>query len=520
VSSARRLPASIYFACAVATAIPLFFAKQLPLSDLPEHSAVVAALARQSDPDSLASQTFVAQGALTTPYVLYHYVAAYLAGILGSAEHANLALLAIAAASMIPAQHALLRAVRGEPWLALLAGPLFWNGALQEGLINFVVSIPVAIFALAVSVRHAMQPRWATAWKLVALSVTLFYLHSSSLLLFVAGSLWFTLVWYRSVPTVPMYLRMPWLLPFALLMPVLVYCNLAASHDGGEHAGTVRFLQTRFQAEVLWSWMHDFWRAAWDDILAASAWAIAAALLCATAPPSGALRQMRVARRGLAFLGAVFYFTLPTQVNYAFILDVRMAPFVALCFLTFFAERRGAWLPWCGYGLVAVNILYAVLCARSMAAYQAGEASAASRLIDQAQKGKRLLTLAYAQDSAYLHHSPFGHFGSYYQARSDGISGVSYSEMPHWPLRYRAGLAPPRKAITLWGSYPCAFRNHTDGMYYDLILVRGSQNPFAHLPPGPTFRLREASGAWALYEKTSAAVTPGVDPGFCGGEEP
>jgi hypothetical protein len=99
---------------------------------------------------------------------------------------------------------------------------------------------------------------------------------------------------------------------------------------------------------------------------------------------------------------------------------------------------------------------------------------------------------------------PFAFFGSYYRARYGGIASFSFSELHHWPVRYRREWAPPH-AMT-WGN-PCLFRNARDGRFFDFVLTHGEVDPFRADPPGPKWEVVGASRAWRLYARAPGGDT-------------
>ncbi len=515
---ARRAWSAARLLAAGLTALPLLFARHLPFSDVPEHLAAITTLSTYFDPRFRSAEYFEVQGALRTTYLLYHLTAALLAHVVGGAANANTLLLVLAALAMIPSLTALLRAVRGDTRLALVAGPLFWNRALAEGLVNYVASIPLTLGMLALAVRHTRAPRRGRAALLFAGSVLLFYLHTSSFVLFIVGAtvaLVLSRRPYRARPAGPLARlaalarRAPWLAAATALAPVLALSNLTSAQAGGEHAGVVRFLPTRVLAHVLFGWMHDVWIARWDDRAARGMWAAVALLALAR----GARRTQGQARVAwaLAGLGALFYFALPNQVSYAFILELRMAPYVGLLGVLALAARRGRVATLAGVLLLGTNVVFGVLGARAMATFERDEARHFELVLQNLPRGKRLLTLVFHTASEQVIVTPFVHFGSYYRAQKGGVAGFSFSELPHWPVRYRKALAPPQKAVTFWDWNPCLYRNDKDGAYYDFVLVRGDVDPFAAGTPGPRFRVIGMAKDWVLYEKTAAPWLPGED---------
>src|SRR5262249_3261353 len=131
--------------------------------------------------------------------------------------------------------------------------------------------------------------------------------------------------------------------------------------------------------------------------------------------------------------------------------------------------------------------------AREVHAFERDEVGHFDDLLQKMPKGSRLLMLNLEPHSSRVNADVFNFFGSYYRARYGCISAFSFSEIPHWPLRYRREWKP---TIPLtWGA-PCAFRNERDGDFFEFVMVHGQTDPFAAAPPGPVWEVIGASRAW------------------------
>jgi hypothetical protein len=377
--------------CALLTIAPLFLTRHLPFCDLPEHVAVISTLRHWWDPAWRSQELYTFAGATKTQYLLYYGVGALLAVPFGNAETANLAMLCAAGLGFPYALRALLRALRGDERLAVFACPLFWNRALAEGLVNYVVSIPIAVWGIALAVEQAERPTRKRFAGLAVLGLSLFYLHLSGFIVFDGGAAIVTAFLPRrnllALPKLPK--RVAWMAPAAL---------------------------------------------------ASIAFALTSAL---THPAKSQARR-------------------PAS----------------------FASRRSSSWP------------------------------------SSCPRGGKLLTLVFAQRSAYTHIPPFVHFGAYYRIRYGGIA--SFSELPHWPVQYRPGEAPPAKKTVFWDWSPCLYRNTKDGPYYDFILSRGDLDPFANDPPGPRWRTIGGAGEWRLWSRDPGPWSPkppDADRGPCAPED-
>jgi hypothetical protein len=496
---------------ACANVVPLYLSRHLPFSDLPEHLAVIATMRHYWDPAWRSRELFVIQPPSKTQYLLYDAVAAALAVPFGSAERANLLLLSCVALALPFALRALARAVDADPRVALFGCPLFWSRAIAEGLVNFVASIPVAVFALALAVQQVRAPRPARGFGVAALGVGLFYLHLSSVVVLALGTIAFALLaWVDARPGPGLRRGAAWALPrvgwlAALTLPAAVFAVDAAflHPDPARRAygEQVYFLPTGHLLRALPAWVHDFWTSRGDDALAALMWVAFAVLVVLGRRDDARPPAFRRAGLALVLVAAALYFTLPSQIGHAFELDLRMAPFIAL-FAALLLRPRPGRATGAAFALAGVaGIALGAHGAIQMARYERDEGARVDEVLSRLPRGKRLLALMFDPSSRYVHVDPFLHTGGYYAARYGGLSSFSFAELPHWPIQYRPEAAPPAKAHVFWDQTPCAFRNSVDGDAYDFVLVRGSVDPFEREPPGPRWRVLAVARELTLYAR-------------------
>jgi hypothetical protein len=98
--------------------------------------------------------------------------------------------------------------------------------------------------------------------------------------------------------------------------------------------------------------------------------------------------------------------------------------------------------------------------------------------------------------------------GSYHRIRTGGVASFSFSELPHWPIHYAPGVAPPAHGPFWTLESACRYRNESDGAYYDYVLTRGNVAPFRDDPPGPRWRRIDQERDWTLYEKIAGEPNP------------
>jgi hypothetical protein len=482
---------------AVLGVVPLFMARHLPMSDLPEHLAAMATIRHYGDPAWRSQEYFTLAGVFDTQYWLYHATGAALSVPFGSVERANLFMLAIIGLAYPYALRSLLVAMGKDPRLAIFGVPLFWSRSLTVGLLNFVASAPVLLFALALAFRQAQKPTRGRGLAIALLCVVLLYLHLSTFVLFLGqATIIFLLVptdgtmrgVWRALPQLPR--RLAWMCP-GLLMALVVARH--GSVDDGGHA--LRFTPTLALVRELPAWMFDSFRSLTDDALGAALLLLAAPLALA-APWRDRTNRVSLLLFGSTLLG---YFAMPAGVGSSLaLLDVRMAVFVGLflpLLLRPLGGLRGA-LPLAG--AVLVSMAMSVNCASQIRGFETEEVGHFDDLLQQMPHGKRLLMLDFEPRSRRVHSAIFTYFGSYYRARYGGVASFSFSELPHWPVRYRKEKLPPLGQT--WGN-ACVFRNTLHGNAFDYVLAHGDKDPFVGSPGGPRWTMIGGNRAWKLYAR-------------------
>ena len=491
------------FACAVATALPLWLVPYLPFTDLPQHVAMIATLRHWGDP-LWSSPYELALG--QTQYLLYYLLGALLAFPFGTAERANLILLSATALALPFALRSLLRALRADDRLALFAAPLFWSEALLVGFFNYLAALPVMLYCLALVVREATASSRRGQIALAISSVLLFYLHLTAFT-FLGLAAAIALFWlpreatilerFRSLPS-----RGLWGVPAI----VLVITWLATSQV--VHPAAVGF---RRPSEPTWQSpieaihtfpdaLLDIWKGPQDE------WCLLALLLCgallAFPREQPAEEAAAIRLRGLvvlwSLLAVALFFVTPISIGWLWALNHRYAIIVALLAPALLRPPpglRGA-LPLVGVALVA---FFAAGTATAKCRAFNEEVGPFDEVMAKAAPGKRLLGLIYDRGSSVAKFAPFLHFHSYYRARHGGIAEFSFTELPQSPLRYKPGVVPAQRPLS-WEWQPEWFHNPTEGAFYDYVLVRGVRDPFQRAPPGgPQWTLLSASGLWRLY---------------------
>ena len=524
----------VFWVTAVATALPLFATRYLPLTDVPEHVAVITTLERLM-PGGSGAPYEVALG--HSQYLLYHAIGALIARLVGDAVLANKLLFAGVAVLWPLSARSLLRATGRDERLAIFATMVFWNRATIVGLEPYVASVPLALFALALVVRHTREASWARAFGIALLAIAAFYTHVSSYVLFAltAGSLVLAMVVNErhDIAAAKATLRrgasaLAALLPSAVA--ALAWWRAGSLSDVSAQPGGVDRMPIGDSLSAMPIWTFDVWQSHIDELCAA-AWWIAYAVVVVASWQKGEHDTTHERERGAWLVwvpfacAAAVYLTTPFRIGGAAMLNVRLAPVLTLFALLGLRLRRDRYgnaalaLAACAALVTAGNSVREV---RRVAREKIGDLDA---VLTAMRPGTRVAMLNFERSSRRTHFWPYIFAGSYHRARGGAVASYSFVELPHWPVHYARGSAPPDHG-PFWAFRPCAYRYREDGAFYDYVLVQGDIDVFDGRQGslGPPFVPVARAGLFVLYERAegppppppeSAAGAAQVDHGPC-----
>jgi len=511
-SRPQRIWSYVLWAVAIATALPLFATRYPPLTDLPEHVAVIATLARLL-PGGGGAPYEVAFG--HSQYLLFHLVGALLARVVSDAVLANKLLFAIVAVMWPISVRSLLRALGRDERLAIFAAMVFWNRATIVGLEPYIASVPLAVFALATMVRQVRETTWRRGVALGGLSISVFYTHISSYVLyaFTAGIL-----------VIAMFIREPKgsrmrraVLALAALAPSVVAAALwwhagSLTAPGGQPGGLDRMpIAESLSAMPIWTF--DIWQTHVDE-LCAGVWWVAYGLVIVASWRGRASEGPDEPEQGIEWLAwvpfacaALVYLTTPFRVGGAAMLNVRLAPMLtlfALLGLRLRKDRLGTIplaLAACAALVTAGNAAHEI---RAVAREKLGDLDV---VLSAMKPSTRVAMLNFDRSSRRTHFWPYVFAGSYHRARGGAVASYSFAELPHWPVHYARGSEPPDHG-PFWGFRPCAYRYREDGAFYDYVLVQGAVDPWDSRQGslGPRFVPVARAGVFTLYAKETGAM--------------
>lgn len=164
-----------FWACAALVVVAIWTPAELPLADLPQHTAQLVLWERLQDPGWRFADRFELDWG--TPYLAYYVLGRALTAPLG-VEGAVRCLVTLAALGLPLALRHLLRRRGGDPLLALLGFPLAFGFPLAMGFLNFALALPLALLLVAEAGEQAERPTRRGALALAALSLACFVAHA------------------------------------------------------------------------------------------------------------------------------------------------------------------------------------------------------------------------------------------------------------------------------------------------------------------------------------------------------
>lgn len=467
--------------------------RYLPMVDVPQHYAMVSIMLHHGDPAWGFAQRYTFDF-FGRPYATVYWLGAALGAVMPLGAAMRIVIAVCTVAPLAGAQLLLAATRRSRVWL-LPAIPFAFGSLWHWGFLNFLLGTGVFLGGLALVVRLAERPSVRGSVGLGVLALLLLFTHFHGLAMLLVSSP--VIVWAYAGERG----RAPWVRAFGPLVPAGVaaaaFVALTWAQAEGNwvrmNPGLVERVQ-RFTEFLAWGL---------PDGTAAIVLGALVLLVAATIALGGTWPQPKrvAAALGILFAAQVgMYFVLPLNTNTATYVSARHALLVVLLALPLLPVMTGRALLVLRAGAALVAAFGLVTAGRQLACFD-HEARDFDGVLAAMAPAKRVATLAFARASACCGERsfPYLHFGAYYQAAKGGELSRSFAVVWNVPIRYRADYAryPYREELE-W--QPGRF-SPEDARHFDYVLVRGGA-----VSPPPQLGLREVtrSGAWALYESTTA----------------
>lgn len=478
-----------YWILALST-LPIWLTPYLPMVDLPQHAAQIAALREYFSGNPEYVNLFELNW--FTPYIV-GYLALYALSSVFSVAFSTKLLVAAAIVGLPMATRRMLAFCGGDKNLAYLVIPASYGVAFSWGFLSFLVAAPLGILFFIVAVAHARNPTWIKAISIVLFSILLFFSHLLVLILASAISVVYVFVTNAG----NLRRQVTSILPFVAPVPAAIFWLLIVKDtDSALRDAAADYPSLFYNVSGLLT-KHAGLRGLGQIpglVMTAATFAF---------PLLAGYRWSRSPERWLPFaLVLIFYFAVPWSFLNSVYLNERFGIFLAaFWFLAW--DRPERIRP--RMMLVPAAALLAFLAVNTVVFNDfAKESRNFNELTASMEPGKRVLQMPVHRNGPGLGTPAYLHFGSWYQANTGGIVEFNFAFFYPMMLHYRdmadAGVG---NRFSFW---PTEFDwEEHNGDLYDYFIVR---YPFeASLPlfkgDAEKITLVGNEGQWWLYARRS-----------------
>ena len=490
---------------ALATVMPIWIARYLPLLDLPNHLTAIAIWHYHDDPKWDFARWYDLN-LVPLPYWAHYYTVHLLTYVTRSVEIANKIFLTAYAVALPAGAWALARRFGRSPWLALFAFPLVWNFNLGDGFIAFCAGFAVVPLALVVVDRHCAEPTWERGIAVAAIGTLTYFFHLLAYVLFLVCA-----------GLVVLAQRRPWsarafgirALPVASCVGIGAWA-LHRANDMHFHRVTgaghdLIYDPVAERLSQIPDRLINFLPGRIDELV------VIVAVICWLALAVTAARARRDDEDGgqagwhhlgpeLCLVGALaLYLFVPRSMQRPFYWHMINGRFVVAIALFGALTLRGpiaGWRRWLMAPVVAATLAYCLALGGAFRTFNA-HAAGFDEVVAQIPRGKQVLTLILRpMGDSSVNVSAFNQWPSYVQLRHGGYNFYNFAE--GFPLQYRVRLPAPA-----W-SHAEGFdwKAHSGPYDYFLTFREGWEySPMQRPLADGKVRLVAHAGEWRLYQK-------------------
>ena len=477
----------------VVLCLPALVFTYLPMTDLPQHTAIASILKNYGDP-AYGFEAYYDVDWWRVPYVLPYALAVALSYVMPL--HVAMQIVVFLALIAYPlAVMMLLRAARKPLWFALLAIPLVYNRPFFWGFVNYTLGIGLAIAAFAIFV----EPRksWRRDCVFAVLTVATIFCHIYALALLCALIAAYAVVGggYRELRA------RPWLVAPLAVGVALWLWKSGASHGYGQNISPPLSLRLKELPRQIFGGYQDSSESVVLLLFVAAWLALAWPTLPVTRAKLRALQPLeRVAY--VAFIGnLVAYFVMPQSTWTAKFIHFRHAS-LALLLLPLLATTASI-----ARATLLVRALPVIAAVSALAnswvhlALFAREARTFTAIVDVLPRAPKLVSIVFDRNGKVMATTPYLHFTAYAQAEKGGIISMTFPDF-FWnlPVTTKPDWSVPDMP---WGFEwkPQSYDEKKFGYFYEWALVRlpgklipvtTEQFPYAVVAQSPP---------WYLYKR-------------------
>ena len=457
----------------------------LPMVDLPQHAAQLSAWIHLDDPNYGFAEQFEINW--RTPYLLGYLLARPMVPLLGIVGALKFVVL-LAALGTVAVYWFLLRTLKQDEWLCLLALPLTFGFSFYFGFFNFLLATPLILTTVTLAYEYGKQPsRRNGVIFACALAIT-FLAHALAFSISMACS--FFLI-ARRTPSFKGTLRHYWPLLAGLAAVLPWVPGFLTSPDISAHP--------------------EQWNLSWGRLTAlpATLFAIGPVDQTATYFGYGALALVALSlgrpskhwsRYCLFAIASVAYMLFPFELRGVSFLFPRFAALI-IPGLILLADGQRSLLPrWPRRGLaVLFSAVWVGVFALRMRDFNE-EAHGFREVVEKIPNRMRIRPLIFANMSGVFPGAPlYLHFPAYYQAEKGGVLGYSFARYFICFIHDRPGVDMGMGEDMEWA--PGRFDAQREVPQYDYFIARSEHDIAARsFRNSPKQIVLEASGGgWWSY---------------------
>lgn len=467
--------------------VPLAVVTFPPGIDLPQHAAQLEAILRFDDPACGFADDLVLNW--RSPYLLGYLVALGFGQVLPVLGAIKLTL-ALSILGVPLAFAVFVRAVRMPFWWSLLGIPLAYSFSFYWGFLVFAFAVPLVLLYLAAVVRYAERPTWRRALAMAAFSIVLFAAHALAAVFGSAVAV--AIVWARGGRG--WWLSTLWSSPLAAAAPLAWIWSRGVQSQQEGASGTVWSTNSGRGFELFSQVVGEP-----PTVLGV----VVGGLVLATPWLAGARSSRRVLD-WLPFYGTVLWCVgAPGTLFSTALVYGRMHVFLPALMLLGIARvdvpgARFARLV--RLAPVVLALAWPLMLSVRWTAFEQ-ENAGFGRLLEQAEGGRRALSMVIDTHSTILEGPAYLHFPLWYATRGGCLVEPSFARSFSTLARYRPGRDPGLRHELLAASQPV---EASALGRFGYVMARSPEDPRASVLSAESVRLLAREGPWWLFEPVVA----------------
>ncbi len=483
----RWMLGALLIVCLVAS-LPCLTFKYLPMTDLPQHEAIVSIMRHMHDP-AYGFERYYDWALDRTLYVFPYFLAVGLSFLL-PVRWALHIIVFVATLSYPFGILLTLRALKKPLILTLLALPLLYNRGFFWGFIHFNLGLGMAFIALSELVGPWSRSK---GWRVAGLCVLSALTHVYGLVLLLT----YVSVWLIVGERRQLLSRVSWIIPAVVGLGCWGLFTAKAPGYGGVQWAPFSYRLKEVGQSILGGYQDQS-----EDFILVGLGVVTVTLTWRSIPVTWR-RWKRLGVHGrtsyvLIVINLAAYFLLPMATPTAKFINFRHAIISAMLLPLTISDYD--YLK----GRVLARILPSVLAAATLAnTWQHlwlfdREAREFDPILAAVPPRPHLLQLPFDTRGAIMRSDVYSHFGAYAQAQHGGVLAISFP-MLFWniPVKGRTNSDMPGFPQNM--EWPPAPRSQPhEGTSYDCVIVRQSDGHLQEATTKPGSEIVATVGSWEL----------------------